>query len=157
MTRTTTTPGATIVIERTFDASPEFLFKAFTDPAMLEQWWGPHQYGTRHWTIDLRVGGVFRYEMYEVASNKGHWCSGVYSVVDPNARLTSTANIEWEPGSNIPEIDEMTIDIQFIPEGSKTRVVATQSNLPDAGWGENASQGWSQQLVKLETLLAGQK
>ncbi len=146
---TNTTPDTTLVIERLIDAPPDVVFHAFTNPASLEQWWGPHGFATRHWTIDLRVGGAFRYEMYVVDTGEGHWCSGVYSVVEPNTRLTSTAIIEWGEGSNLPDVGEMLIDIQFIPEGPKTRIIATQSRLPDASWVGNATEGWSQQFEKL--------
>ncbi|MGE3797387.1 MAG: SRPBCC domain-containing protein, partial [Thermomicrobiales bacterium] len=117
------------------------------------QWWGPHGYGTRGWEIDLRVGGKYRYEMYEISSDKGHWVNGIYRVVEPNTRLIATATIEWGEGSNLPDVGEMIQDIQFIAEGDKTRVVATQSNLPDAGWVGNATEGWSQQFEKLGTWL----
>ncbi len=146
---TNANPDTTLVIERLIDAPPDVVFHAFTDPASLEKWWGPHGYATRHWTIDLRVGGAYRYEMYVVESGEGHWCSGIYSVVEPGVRLTSTANIEWDPESDIPELDEMIIDILFLPEGHKTRVIATQSGLPDATWADNATEGWSQQFEKL--------
>ena len=153
MTQTTTSPGTAIVIERTFDASPEFIFNAFTDPVILDQWWGPHGYHARNWTVDLRVGGAYRYEMHEIATGIGHWCSGTYQVVEPNTRLTFTANIDWDPKSGLPEIDEMVTDIQFFAENGKTRMVASQSNLPDAGWGDSASEGWNQQFEKLEAWL----
>ena len=52
MTKTifTVEPGKQeIVITRTFDAPRELVFKAFTDPKLIPQWWGPKIYTT---TID---------------------------------------------------------------------------------------------------------
>ena len=148
-------PDTTLVIERTFDALPEVVFQAFTVPAQLEQWWGPHGYGTRGWEIDLQVGGALRYEMYEVQSDKGHWVSGIYTAIEPNRRLTHTASIEWGADSGMEDVTGMTIDIQFIAEGTGTRVVGTQTGIPDASWVEGATVGWSQQFEKLGAWLAG--
>ncbi|MBX3069089.1 MAG: SRPBCC domain-containing protein [Thermomicrobiales bacterium] len=154
MTQSTINSDTTLVIERTFDASPAFLFNAFTDPAILEQWWGPHGFATRGWEIDLQVGGAFRYEMYEIASDKGHWVSGIYTAIEPNRRLTTTASIEWGADSELEDVTGMTIDVQFIPEGDKTRIVGTQTGLPAASWVDGATEGWSQQFEKLGVLLA---
>ncbi|MGZ8312370.1 MAG: SRPBCC family protein [Allosphingosinicella sp.] len=48
-----------LVLERTFDAPRELVWKAWTDPELLRRWWAPRPYQTPECEIDLRPGGVF--------------------------------------------------------------------------------------------------
>jgi uncharacterized protein YndB with AHSA1/START domain len=50
-----------IVITRTFEAPRDLVFRIITDPALVEQWWGPRKYATVVDKLDLRVGGVWRF------------------------------------------------------------------------------------------------
>lgn len=49
------------VLTRVFDAPRETVWKAFTEPERLEQWWGPRGFTTRVLKLELRPGGVFLY------------------------------------------------------------------------------------------------
>jgi uncharacterized protein YndB with AHSA1/START domain len=51
------------VITRTFAASRDLVFKAWTEPDRLAKWWGPAGFKMRVMTLDLRPGGVFLYSM----------------------------------------------------------------------------------------------
>ena len=49
-------------ISREFDAPRNLVFKAYTDPALVQRWlWGPDDWPMVECTIDLRVGGAYRY------------------------------------------------------------------------------------------------
>jgi uncharacterized protein YndB with AHSA1/START domain len=52
-----------IVLSRVFDAPRELVFEAWTDPEGLAQWFGPKGFVTKTHEIDVRVGGVWRFEM----------------------------------------------------------------------------------------------
>ena len=54
----------TIVTTRVFDAPRELVFKAWTDPKHLVQWWGPNGFTTTVHSIDVRPGGVWRFVMH---------------------------------------------------------------------------------------------
>jgi len=54
----------TIVTTRVFDAPRELVFAAWTDPKHLGQWWGPDGFTTTTRSIDVRVGGVWRFVMH---------------------------------------------------------------------------------------------
>ena len=59
----TSTAGQTeqeLVIIRIFDAPRELVFKAWTEPEYLRQWWGPSGYTTPHCKIDLHPGGKWQ-------------------------------------------------------------------------------------------------
>ncbi len=49
-----------IVITRIFNAPRELVFKAWTDPEQVAQWWGPKGFTTRVVDLDLRSGGQWR-------------------------------------------------------------------------------------------------
>jgi uncharacterized protein YndB with AHSA1/START domain len=150
--QSTATSESTITIDRTFDAPVAEIWQAFTDPVKLSQWWGPHNYSAKHWEIDLRPGGSFRYLMASDDGSDSNWCNGVYSLITSNSRLSSTANIENPEGPDKPVIASMNIDIQFIDKGDKTQVIVTHSGIPSALAG-GAKEGWSQQFEKLDTYL----
>ena len=46
-----------IVVTHVFDAPRELVFKAFTDPNLISQWWGPRRYTTTVDRMDVRQGG----------------------------------------------------------------------------------------------------
>jgi uncharacterized protein YndB with AHSA1/START domain len=55
----------TLRLDRHFAASPEAVFRAWTDPQALAAWFGPEGVQTRNVEIDLRPGGRYSLEMYE--------------------------------------------------------------------------------------------
>src|SRR5260370_818008 len=50
-----------IIITREFDAPRELVFKAYTDPKLLPQWFGPREYTTIVDKMDVRPGGLWRF------------------------------------------------------------------------------------------------
>ena len=51
------------VIERLFDAPRDLVFEAWSDPKHLPQWFGPKGFKVETFEIDVRVGGVWRFNM----------------------------------------------------------------------------------------------
>lgn len=49
---------------RLVEAPRERVFKAFSDPARLARWWGPHGFGSTFHEFDLRPGGAWRFVMH---------------------------------------------------------------------------------------------
>jgi uncharacterized protein YndB with AHSA1/START domain len=47
-----------IVVTRVFDAPRSRVFKAWTDPERMKQWWGPNGFTMPYCKIDLRPGGI---------------------------------------------------------------------------------------------------
>jgi uncharacterized protein YndB with AHSA1/START domain len=54
----------TITMEREFDASPDVLFRAFTEAEALKAWYGPNGFTITVHARDFRVGGLFRFTMH---------------------------------------------------------------------------------------------
>ena len=58
-----------IVLSRVINAPREVVFSAWTDPAHLPKWFGPEGFAIETKDIDIRVGGLWRFDM--IAPN-GH-------------------------------------------------------------------------------------
>lgn len=52
-----------LVLTRTFDAPRTLVFKAWTDPKQLAQWWGPRMFGNPRCDVDVRPGGAIHVDM----------------------------------------------------------------------------------------------
>jgi uncharacterized protein YndB with AHSA1/START domain len=77
----------TITFRRTFAASPQDVFEAWTRPEELADWWDPTGARLTACTIDLRVGGSFRFD------NSGHSPPfvGVYKIIERPVMLVFEA------------------------------------------------------------------
>ena len=78
-----------IVITRFFDAPPEVVFEAWTNPEQLAQWWGPEDFTNPVCELDVRVGGDWRIVM-RAPDGAMYPCRGVYlEIVAPERTLTA--------------------------------------------------------------------
>ena len=97
-----TTPSDTeIVMTRTFAASRDLVFEAFTNCDHLRRWWGPRTWTLSVCEIDLRVGGKWRFlmEKGEHGEEMGMEAMGMYGeyrVIERPGRLIQTENFEGE-------------------------------------------------------------
>src|ERR1700722_3748669 len=86
-------PIKDITFEKTFDAPLETVWKAWTDPEMIKQWWGPDNVIIPACEVDLRVGGKI-YIVMEAGEAMGQYKGtqwpmlGKFTVVEPNAKLS---------------------------------------------------------------------
>lgn len=56
--------GLEIVSRRTFDAVPEVIFRAWTDPVLLQEWWGPKGFTNTFQEFDPKPGGKWEFVMH---------------------------------------------------------------------------------------------
>ena len=78
----------TFTFRRTLSATPDEVFDAWTRPELVARWWDPSGTPLAACSVDLRVGGAFRFD------NDGHGPPfvGVYRVVERPGRLVFDAN-----------------------------------------------------------------
>jgi uncharacterized protein YndB with AHSA1/START domain len=113
-----TTPAEReIRIERVFDASRDRVWRAFTEPALVAQWWGRGNHLVIE-RMEVERGGNWRF--VEHAPDGTHGFEGRYREVTPQERLAYT--FEWDglPGHVIIE----TATFEELGDG-RTRVVTT--------------------------------
>lgn len=77
------------VITRVLNAPRELVFKVWTEPKHIEQWWGPKGFTTRVDEIDLRPGGTWRYVMCSPDGTE-YPVKGVFREVVPPERIVTS-------------------------------------------------------------------
>ena len=131
--------GLTIV--RTFDASREEVFKAWTEPEAFAQWFGEHgsDVPADAATLDVRPGGAWRVVMLVGADTElVFW--GHYREVDEPSHLVLTLTDQEFVADQV--FDELAVDLEDLGDG-RTRMTFTQlgGNMPAAQY-ERALAGW---------------
>jgi uncharacterized protein YndB with AHSA1/START domain len=119
-------------------ATPEAVFRAWTDPEHLHHWMSP--VGTADAEIDLRVGGRFRIVMAGEGREIEH--TGEYLDISPPRRLAFTWRSPYTgPGPSV-------VTIVLTPRDDGTELLLTHEHLP----GDEAAahgQGWGRMLDRL--------
>jgi uncharacterized protein YndB with AHSA1/START domain len=91
-----------ILITREFDAPRHVVYKAWTTPELVKQWWHANRGTVTLAEIDLRVGGTWRYvSVTEDGLEVGF--HGEYRDIVPNERIVSTEVFEGMPQGDGPE------------------------------------------------------
>lgn len=145
-------------LTRLMDVSPDKLFRCWTEPALMKQWFAPKPYTTPVAEVDLRPGGASRIVM-QSPEGQDIPRPGQYLEIVPNRRIVATDAFtgDWLPSDGKPF---MTMVLTFEPEGGpnsdKTRYTAVVRH-----WSEDDKkkheemgfhQGWGQCADQLETL-----
>jgi uncharacterized protein YndB with AHSA1/START domain len=142
----------TLSMVHTFDAAPERVFAAWTDPAQFAEWFGPRGMKTTHCRLDLRVGG--RWELTGEGLGTQRAISGRYLAVDP-PRLLSFTWAWHETGSlDTPREHETTVTLEFRPVGARTELTLTHARFRDTTGAANYRWGWTGSFEKLGEFLA---
>ena len=91
------TPGKDFVLSRVFEAPRDLVWKCFTDPERMKQWWGPMGVKVLKATMDLRPGGSYHYGMQTPEGNV-MWGKFVYRNIDPQDRIEFINSFSDEAG-----------------------------------------------------------
>lgn len=145
-----TVEDRTLVVERVFKASPEKVFKAWTDPAILVQWWGPEGFTTPEQKMDVREGGAWRTVMVS-QSGETHTVSGEYREISPPKRLVMTWGWEQADGSRG---HETMVELSFEPTPNGTKLRLVQRVFASVEQRDSHSMGWNSSLNDLERLFS---
>jgi uncharacterized protein YndB with AHSA1/START domain len=152
---TVTTPGEReIRTERTFEAPRERVFAAFTDPALIPEWWGPHGTTTVVDRMDVRPGGDWRF-MVRNSDGSETAFRGTIRELSPPERIVQTFEWEGMPG-------HVSVETAVFEEldGDRTRVVGGSifhtTEERDGMLGSGMEDGMNQTYARLDALLARQ-
>jgi uncharacterized protein YndB with AHSA1/START domain len=155
MTTDSMNPDRDLVLTRIIDAPRQKLFKMWTDPELLKQWFAPLPYSTPVAELDVRPGGANLVVMRSPDGNEFP-NRGVYLEVVENERLvfTDAYTMAWEPSPN----PFMTAIITFEEEDGKTRYTARLRHWTAADREAHEKmgfhQGWDQCADQLAALVA---
>lgn len=122
-----------LVLTRTFAAPRSLVWKAFTEPAHLDRWWGPKGFATRTLALDLRPGGVFHYHM-RTPDGSDWWGKWVYREVVAPEKLAYVLSFADEHGALVHHPGSPTWPLEMLgtltltDQGAKTLI--TQRLIP---------------------------
>lgn len=136
-----------LTVEHVFDATPEELWAAWTDPDQYKAWYNPapgmelviHEF-------DVRVGGAIHFDMPMPGGRDGNATKGIFHVIEPHKRLVF--------GSE----DKTSLnDVTFTPQGKKTKLTvvwsSTSPQMATPDMQNMARMAWSSSAAKLARLL----
>ena len=143
-----------LVVTRVIDAPRTKVFRAWTDPEILKQWFAPKPYTTPVAELDFRPGGA-NYIVMKGPDGSEIPNRGVYLEIVPNERIvfTDAFTSAWEPRGGIPF---MVVIVTLEDVGGKTRYTARvrhwtaemRKQHEDMGFHE----GWGLCLTQLESV-----
>jgi uncharacterized protein YndB with AHSA1/START domain len=103
-----------LVLERVYDAPRELVYKAWTSPEHVVRWWGPNGFTTTNHSMDVKVGGGWRYTMHG-PDGTDYVNRTSFLVVEPNKRLV------YDHGDDVnPKM--FRASVTFDDLGGKTRL-----------------------------------
>lgn len=139
--------GEKLEITKLLAAPATQVFRAWTEPQMVSEWFAPAPLTATVSQFDARPGGAFRIEMSD-PSGPTHVVTGTFREVQANVRLVFSWR--WE-GSDSPET---VVTVQLNPQGEKTELTLTHEGFPTAELRDQHVHGWSASTGQLEKLLA---
>jgi uncharacterized protein YndB with AHSA1/START domain len=132
---TSGSPSLTLVVRRTIPATAEFLFRAWTQPLRLKEWWGPSGVKCVEAHIDLRVGGQYRIAN-QFPDGKMIWITGEYEQIEAPHKLVYTWRVEEVSGPS------ERVTVEFNQGDLETEVVLTHERIAEARVREQHNAGW---------------
>jgi uncharacterized protein YndB with AHSA1/START domain len=153
--------GKSLIITRTFNASPKQIWQEWTNPNMYMCWWGPKDYNYCGAQVDLRVGGKILNCMVG-PDGKQIWSTGTYKeIVEPN-RFVVTDSFADEHGNIVPASYygmtsdlpmELEVEVTLEDLGGRTRMTLEHCGIPEGTIRDQTRQGWNESFDKLENCL----
>jgi uncharacterized protein YndB with AHSA1/START domain len=139
-----------IVLTRQLDAPRDLVWRAFTQPDDIVQWWGPHGFTTTTHAWDFRVGGLWRFTMH--GPDGTHWPNWIrYTLIEAPARM------EYDHGGGNADMRDFEAIVTLDVEGEGTRVtlrlIMPDRKSRDEKVGFGVLQGGQQTLERLEAYL----
>lgn len=137
-----------LVIRRTFAASPQRVYEAWTNPELAKQFLCPAGVTIGEVKMDVRPGGAYTIEMLH-DDHEPFVAYGTYEDVVPGSRLIMSWR--WQE-DNPAEEHETRLTVEFNPHGAGTELVLTHENLASLESRASHEHGWTTLLEKFDTL-----
>lgn len=142
-----------VVVSRRFDASPEAVYRAHTDPKLVQQWMlGPEGWSMPVCINEAKPGGKIRYE-WSNGKGQGFYLTGEFVELIPYSKIVHVERM------HLPDpTPDNHIETTFIPDGSGTRMTMRMT-LPDsqtraAMLATGMERGMEDSYVRLEKILS---
>jgi uncharacterized protein YndB with AHSA1/START domain len=145
----TTDTELSLRLTRLIRADREAVFRAWTEPEAMREWFCPEGGTVESAESDLRLGGRYRITMR--MPDRVSVATGVYREIEPPSRLVFTWS--WEEGEG-PKGGETVVTVELAERGKATELQLIHEGFATADARDGHEQGWSSALSRLEASLA---
>lgn len=147
-----------IIVERDFRGTLDQVWAAWTEPAILDQWWAPKPYTNHTHSQEFAPGGRWLYYM-QGPTGDVHWCLLDYETVEPKNHFSGLDAFCDENGNISDAKPRVQWESTFSPREGATRVsmVWSYNSLADLEWilEVGFQQGLTMAMEGLDALLEG--
>lgn len=164
MTKDAANEKERMVVTRVFDAPRQLVWKAWTDPKYVMQWWGPKGFTAPVCKIDFRVGGKFLCCMRS-PDGQEFWNAGEYHEIVPHEKIVSSMYFADSNGNKVEaahygiehEAIEDAYDVTLFEDlgNGQTRVTFIGNEPMEGAKNSGQLEGWNQILDKFAEVVAG--
>ncbi len=137
-----------VSLHRILTASPEKVFRAFSDPLAHSTWLPPYGFVCQVHQMDFKVGGQFKMSFINFSTGNGHSFGGEYLEIKPNELIKYSDKFD-DP--NLPGIMTTTVWLKQVICGTEIKI--EQTGIPEAIPAEMCYLGWQESLDKLKRLV----
>lgn len=137
-----------VSLQRVIKASPEKVYRAFTEALALASWLPPYGFLCTVHELNVKVGGSFKMSFHNFSTGNGHSFGGKYVDVKPSEFLKYTDTFD-DP--NLP--GEMMTSVSFTKVLVGTEIKILQEGIPLVIPAEMCYLGWQESLEKLTKLV----
>jgi uncharacterized protein YndB with AHSA1/START domain len=141
-------PDNSVSLHRVLKASPEKVYRAFTEANAMASWLPPYGFLCTVHEMNVKVGGSFKMSFHNFSTGNGHSFGGKYVELKPNEFLKYTDQFD-DP--NLP--GEMTTSVWLKKVSAGTEIKIVQEGIPSMIPVEMCYLGWQESLEKLTKLV----
>jgi uncharacterized protein YndB with AHSA1/START domain len=164
MTSSTVDETERMVVTRVFDAPRELVWKAWTDPKYLMQWWGPKDFTAPVCKMDFRVGGKFLCCM-RAPDGQEFWNGGEYHEIVLYEKIVYSMYFSDSEGNKVEpahyaiehEAIEDACDVAMFEDlgNGRTKLTLIGNETMESAKASGQLEGWNQILDKVAAVVAG--
>lgn len=141
-------PNNSVSLHRVLKATPEKIYRAFTEATALASWIPPYGFLCTVHEMDVRVDGTFKMSFHNFSTGNSHSFGGKYVEIKPNEFLKYTDKFD-DP--DLP--GELTTSVWLKKVSVGTEIKILQENIPSMIPVEMCYLGWQECLEKLMKLV----
>ena len=143
-----TSDDTSLTMTRNFNASPDKVFSAWSNPDLLKVWMGGKAVTSPFAEVDFRVGGKYTVRL-QPPYGEPFTVEGTYQEIDPPKKLVYT----WVfVGAEI-ETGETLVTVEFEAQNNGTQVTLQHEKLPNTQVRDHHNEGWTGLLENLSELI----